>query len=200
MLYWFLYSNKFNGKFIYNIFDTRFLRISSMLVFTLLLLLQLKYSVDASLKELKYPASNSKEFARFINENDQFKNAIIMGEPDVILESIPYYIDNKIYFPREKRFGRRANYTIARNPKLTLNELLDDAKFLHETYDEAPVLILIYKQIDKNTEFTEERNGWGATFELDSCSVRNFLENAILLKSFRGSLTGEDYDVYLFKP
>ena len=200
MLFWLLFSNKFNGRYSFKKIDNQYIRLASMAVFTALLLLQVKYAVDASLTVLKAPVSSNKEFARFINKNPEFKNAIFVGEPEIIMESIPYYIDNKIYFSREKRFGRRANYTTARNPAITLSDIINDARYLNKTHKETPVLILMGWIIDNNTKPDIIYTGFGLhkSFELDSCGLQNFFEHTIFLKSFRGSLTGEDYDVYLF--
>src|SRR5450432_1062446 len=41
--------------------------------------------------DLIYPLSSSRQFADFLKSRPELSNAILIGEPDYLLESMPYY-------------------------------------------------------------------------------------------------------------
>jgi len=200
MLYWISYANNTNGLHVFRPISNKYFFMGSKIIFGLLLLLQFKYGIEASIAEVKYPVSSSKQFAQFINANDQFENAIIIGDMDVVLESIPYYIDNKIYFSRENRFGKRVNLTNVRDSVISFKKLIDDAYYLHNTIiqDSSSVLILLSYDLKNIKMPLNENEKLAEGFK--NIGFETFMNHTTLIKTFRGSLTGEDYDVYLFTP
>ena len=200
MLYWMSYANKLSGKLVFKPFSNKYFLIASKFIFGFLLLLQFIYGVEASVKEVKYPVSSSRQFAEFIRANDQFEDAIILGDIDVVLESIPYYIDNKIYFSRENRFGRRVNLTKVRDSVISFKKIIDDACYLHSAnnQDSSVVLILLSYNLENRELPLQENEKIDEGFK--NVGFETFMRNTTRIKTFRGSLTGEDYDVYLFTP
>jgi hypothetical protein len=49
---------------------------------------------------IKYPESNSKAFGEWIKANPEYRNAILVSEPDYMMESMPYYVSNPVYMWR----------------------------------------------------------------------------------------------------
>lgn len=75
-------------------------------------------------QDLAYPESASRAFGEFLRDHRQYAGAILVGEPDFYLESLPYYADNPIYVPRERRFGDTVHFTRASRSGLGLGELV----------------------------------------------------------------------------
>ena len=78
-----------------------------------------------------YPESSSKSFAQLIQKTPRYHDAILMSEPDYMIESMPYYVPNPVYMPRQHEFHYRVNFDrIRRQQKLTLGELARTADSL----------------------------------------------------------------------
>jgi hypothetical protein len=78
-------------------------------------------------RDLVYPQSASLAFGEFLRTHREYRGAILLGEPDFLLESVPYYADNPIYIAREQRFGDTTRFTRASQARLGLGELLRTA-------------------------------------------------------------------------
>jgi hypothetical protein len=47
-------------------------------------------------RAISHQQSSSKRFGQFISANPKYRDAILVGEPDYVLESMPYYVGNRI--------------------------------------------------------------------------------------------------------
>ena len=87
--------------------------------------------------------SASKVLAQeLLNSHQEFKDAILIGEPDFVLEAIPYYAKNPIYIGREKRFGDTVRFVRNVQLNLSMGELLCTAWRVHREQGK-PVLIIL---------------------------------------------------------
>lgn len=197
MLYWISFSDRIHDQYFFRSNVNPYIIASSKVFLIVLLLLQFKYGAEASLRSVDSAVSSSKQFAKFIKANDEFHNAVIIGDIDVVLESIPYYLDNRIYLSREKRFGRRVNLTIDRQQVISFQELIDDAFYLLSRNDTETILILLSHDLSE-IPFLNNAEYLNDDFKLKGYA--SFVEHTRFLESFKGSLKGEDYDVYQFVP
>lgn len=165
---------------------------------TLLFLMQLSMCYVPLEADIKLPCSSSKAFGDFIKKNDSLKDAIILGEPDYVLESIAYYVDNKIYIAREKRFGKKIKDTTANKRGFSLDELIDEAETLDKTYHK-PVLMLISYDLSPRGPFFLELSQ-GRIFSYDRNSLKRLMSCTTKIESFKKpSISRENYDVFLFR-
>jgi hypothetical protein len=90
-----------------------------------LLLLQLLALPVMAGRALLHPESSSKSLASFIRERPQYRNAVLMAEPDYFMEAMPYYVGNPIFMPRNGEFRNRVSFdkTGLRRRILSLDEL-----------------------------------------------------------------------------
>ena len=164
---------------------------------TLLLITQVFIGFYAVIIETYTDYSSSKKAAMFINSDPQLKEAIIIGEPDYLMESLPYYINNPIYIPREHRFGKTVSWTENNKRNYTLNELLNTAVKLK--YDlKQPILIFIGHKLTLEGPY-EINFSYGKKFYYDRESLERLNKQAIKINSFQKAMTDENYDVYLLK-
>jgi hypothetical protein len=85
-------------------------------------------------------------FTDLMNNHPEWKDAVLIGEPDYIMDTIPYYLDNPIYFPRDGHYRKWVLFTREWRIGMTLEELLDTAARIHAETGK-PVLFLIGTQI-----------------------------------------------------
>ena len=94
-------------------------------------------------RAISHQQSSSRRFGEFIRDNSRYRDAILVGEPDYLLESMPYYVDNRIYMTRQGEFARRVYFGETRRRKdLTLSQLRETALTLSCQY-KVPVLLAI---------------------------------------------------------
>ena len=139
--------------------------------------------------------SSSKSFGNLISGRPEFRKAIIIGEPDYNMESLPYYVDNQIYIAREGRFGKYADWA-AKKRELSLNELLNIAIILKIKYDK-PILLTIGHSLSDHGPF-KIKYSYNKIFTYDSDSLYRFRKQTSKVASFRQAKL-ETYDVFLLK-
>ena len=139
--------------------------------------------------------SSSKSFGNLIRGRSEFEKAIIVGEPDFNIESLPYYVDNQIYMARERRFGKYVDWG-AGKVGLSLNELLKTAIMLKNEYD-RPILLTIGHRLSDQGPY-EIKYSYNSIFTYDSDSLREFRKSTTKVASFRQAKE-ERYDVFLLK-
>ncbi len=76
------------------------------------------------------PYSSSADVAKLLQRRD-LAGAIVMGDPDTMLEPLPYYVQNPIWMLRQQRFGKVVRLTGDARRRLTLDDVLADAQQLH---------------------------------------------------------------------
>ena len=160
-----------------------------------LLVMQVCLAGPAVIKEIfSREYSSSKSFGNLIRGRSEFEKAIIVGEPDHNMESLPYYIDNQIYLAREGRFGKYVVFGAGKK-SLSLNELLKTAIKLKNEYD-RPILLTIGHRLSDQGPYKLEYPYIDFTY--DSDSLREFRKRTTKVASFRQAIR-ETYDVFLLK-
>jgi hypothetical protein len=96
------------------------------------------------LRGIRHAESSSKAYGEFIEKNPQYSNAVLMSEPDYLMESMPYYASNPIFMPRQGEFVDRVYFGLngRRKADLTLGELMTIADGVACT-SRRPVLLAI---------------------------------------------------------
>jgi hypothetical protein len=144
----------------------------------------------------RFPQSRSRDFGNLIKDRPDLKNAIIMADPDYLLEALPYYIDNPIYLMRQRQFGNVVTFTNEALLKLDLDDILNVAKRLHQERGE-PVVILMERRLSADQPATVYPEGYNWTLNVTPDQVRRFLASTKLLVRFGPAKLGETFDVYL---
>lgn len=145
-------------------------------------------------RDLYLEQSSSRSFSRFLQERQDLRDAIILGEPDYYIESLPYYARNVIYIPRESRFGKTVSWSKTAKENLSLHQLLAIGKALHEQ-EKKPVLIALgYFDLDHNSSF-QRHYPYNKTFTWSPEQMNEFHASTNLIARFR-SAGDESYDVY----
>ena len=96
---------------------------------------------ETAWRDIRLEMSSSKAFGEFL-QDPQYRDAILLPEPDYLIESVAYYADNDIYLPREGRFSKTVSWTTDSSALLSMEDLLAKARELQSTYG-RPVLIVL---------------------------------------------------------
>jgi hypothetical protein len=143
------------------------------------------------------PMSSSKALAELLHR--EYRNAILVAEPGYLAESLPFYVRNRIYIPRERRFGTTVMWTTLTRRLLTLSELVDAADQVAKQ-ERRPVLILLghrevlYRPTGARTFPYQKHFRW-------TQADRDHLESSThLVADFASAVSDENYSVYALLP
>ncbi len=164
----------------------------------LLLVLQLPAGLRpvAGLLLGRPPLSRSRDLGRLIASRPDLRDAIIIGEPESVVEALPYYVPNATYMLRQAQFGSVVRFARSVRMELSLSDLLATAQALASQAG-RPVLILMEPPLDPAQPARSMDDGYGRHFTIDPAAVRAFLAATTLLTRFGPAQTDESYGVYL---
>ncbi|WP_184326849.1 hypothetical protein [Rhizobium sp. BK529] len=145
------------------------------------------------------PLSRSKDFGAFMQSRPDLRDAIVIADPDYLVEPLPYYISNRTYLMREQRFGNTVRFTRNARLSLSLADILQTASHLRQS-EGVPVVILLSQRLDQVAAPTSvlESYVWELSFTPEN--IFAFQDATSLLKRF-GPTAGSDetFDAYLLK-
>lgn len=141
------------------------------------------------------PFSRSADAAALLKRPD-LSGAIVMGDPDTMLEPLPYYVDNPIWFLRQQRFGKVVKLSSKARDLLTLTDILSDMEQLHQRTG-RPVVFLSNLKLQDTHEQKFVMMFRDRTL-LRPDDVRRFWSKTRLVAKLRPSASDEEYDVYVY--
>ena len=149
--------------------------------------------------DVAYDYSANRRLAELLRSEPTLAGAIVTGEPDTPLWSLPYYADNRIYLPRQHVFRAWGAAGPERAADYDLQSLLDAARRIHGDCG-CPVVITLGWQLDALGTFA---NFAGTQFEerfaIDGAARAEFRTATTLVARLGPTLTDENYDVYVLR-
>ena len=158
-----------------------------------LLLVHAFLGVHAIQGEITGKLSSVKDLAAYIKTSAP--NAVLVPEPAYIMEAAPYYLDNEMFFVREKKYAKRAAYTFHRLKHLSLEQLLQSAQEL-QLKREKPVLIVLGHINLANRYNHEIEFPFGKVFTWSDNSLAYFNDHTEKVAEFTRSAGPERFEVY----
>jgi hypothetical protein len=143
----------------------------------------------------RIPYSRSAEAAKLLRQ-PSLAGAIVMADPDTMLEPLPYYADNSLWLLRQRRFGRVVRLSRSLRRQLTMDDVLTDAERLHRQTG-RPIVFLSHLELQAKRPAHYVMIYEDQTI-LTPESVDRFLSSTRLLARLRPAGTDEDYDVYVY--
>jgi hypothetical protein len=162
-----------------------------------LIVLQIPRGVYAasSLAVHSKPLSRSRELATFITSQPALHQATLLADPDFMLEAMPYYVPNRLYFLHEQRFGSVVKFTMHARLSVSLADMLAAAQKI-QAETQQPVLMLLTHPIDPAAPAQSYTDGYHWDFSATPQDVRAFLQAAHKVAGFAPAVTDESYEVY----
>jgi hypothetical protein len=142
----------------------------------------------------KMPTSRSRDFGALIEQHPELRTAVVIADPDFLVEPLSYYAPNPVYLMRQQIAGPLVVYTNKARLDLSLDDILKSARDLQRSRG-APVLILLPHDMDEE-EPVVVHEGYNWTYRSTPEQVARFQANTTLLKTFGRALTDETFAVY----
>jgi hypothetical protein len=166
-------------------------------VFLVLLLVQTGRLLSPVHFQIEHiPDSRAADVAALL-KRPELSGAIVMGDPDTMLEPLAYYVSNPIWLLRQQRFGHVVPLSTKGRHELSMADVLADAERLHQRTG-RPILFLSHLQLQDQRE---ERFGhmiFRDATTLRPNEVRSFLSSTRLIAKLWGAGSDEEYDVYVY--
>lgn len=161
-----------------------------------ILLLQAMMAYPALKAEMQSDFSSSKSFSQWIKAQPGGNDFVLMGEPDYLLESMPYYVPNDIYMAREQRFSRMTLLTVKNQKILSLEDFIQAAERLKT--QGKNILLVMGHHLNRTGPF-EIQFSYGKIFKYSPESLNLWEEKTRKVVGFHGALTDENYDVFVLR-
>lgn len=149
-------------------------------------------------QDINREMSSSEAFGEFLSHSPTYHDAIIVPEPAYLAESLPYYVPNLIYLPREGRFRATVSWTTAASHAMTLGDLLSVARDLEAQYDQ-PVLILYGHRARIRPVAYEKTYSYNKVFGWTPEHAEAFKASTMLVADFKDAVNDETYEIYALK-
>ena len=143
-----------------------------------------------------YPFSRVRDLALLL-EREGLTDAIVIANPDYMVEPLSYYADNPTYLMRQQVFGRFVRFSRHVRTELSPDDYLRDARAL-QARTGRPVVILFETRFDPNGRRPFRKvdlHYW--YFSGTPEQVRRFMGATRRLARFGPAISYETYDVYL---
>ena len=149
-----------------------------------------------------HPASSSKALAGVIQATPRLSNAILMSEPDYLMEPLPYYVKNPVYMPRQREYNNRVYFDsgMRRQATISLGSLLASADSIG-CATQRPVLLSIGTRGFRTNPGGMVPGAYhGSVFTWSAGDKAKLTTSARLLGDFNRATTDENYQVFEITP
>jgi hypothetical protein len=119
-----------------------------------------------------------------------------MADPDTMLEPLPYYADNPLWFMRQRTFGHVVRLTRDARKTLTLDDVLADAERLHRQTG-RPIVFLSHLDLNAQQQGRQVMMYDDVT-DVTPDAARRLQSSMRLVARLRPAGTDEDYGVYVY--
>lgn len=145
-----------------------------------------------------HPESSARAYAAFIQSKPAYHNAILMGEPDFMMETMPYYVNNPVYMPRQREFHYRVYWDRGprRQQDMSLGELVNIADSVGCATDRPVLLAIMYRRVVTDTAGSALLAYKPAIFRWDQADRALLMSRAKRVMSF---LNAVDENYYIFE-
>jgi hypothetical protein len=141
--------------------------------------------------------SRSRDAARLIAADPRLVDAVVMADPDDLVEALPYYVRNPLYLPREQRFGDYAVFTRDAQLVLDLDDLLAIARRVRDESG-RPVVVLLAERLERDRPPRDVHENYNWTLSITPDGTARFLDATERLARFGPvCCSPESFDVYL---
>jgi hypothetical protein len=162
--------------------------------FSIFLILQAALAVPQIARDLGGTVSGTPALARLLRSNPDLSRAIVIAEPEPMIEGLPYYSSNPVYLVREGRFMLKVHFTTENRAAVTLDAIQAAGEDLRRTTG-RPVVFALGHTLDRGGPF-EQRTPFGKVFTYSLTSLQDFLDRTEHVGDARGDFGDENFFVY----
>ena len=183
---------KFNLNLKDQNWNTKILSIGNLVVIPIVFFCLVISNFVQCIEDIYHERSSSLSLADYIKSKPEYANSVLMSEPDFYLEPLPYYIPNKLFFPRENRHALYASFSKLNKDTMAMSEIIKHSdSFKMKT--KAPCLILF-----KDFDFTDSSMKKVYFVYLNKTLTWTIQDLSRLkkLKEFNNAVGDENYSLY----
>jgi hypothetical protein len=160
---------------------------------------QVRMAYDELARDTRFDYSASRALAELLRSDPALAGAVVMGEPDMALWSLPYYADNRIYLPREQVFRAWGVFRPERPRAYDLGSLLATARRVRGECG-CPVVVTLGSPLDALGVLTSQPGTYAEERFLVTAAARDeFVATTRHLAQLGPTITDEHYDVYVLR-
>lgn len=160
---------------------------------------QVRMAYDELARDARFDYSANRSFAELLRSDPTLAGAVVMGEPDMPLWSLPYYADNRIYLPREQVFRPWGIFRPERARTYDLGSLLATARRVRGEC-ECPVVVTLGSKLETLGVLTNQPGTYAEERFLVTAAARDEFVAATRHVAYLGpTITDERYDVYVLR-
>ena len=150
--------------------------------------------------EIRLDYSSSKRLAAIIAADPRLDRAIVIGEPETLMQSLPFYRENPVFLPQEGTFRNWIVVTEPRRHDCELGALLATAKELRARHQVPVILVLGWLLDGADRQSAYVGTFFEQTFTMTAAAREEFLRQTELLGRLRAApMTDENYDVFVLR-
>jgi hypothetical protein len=156
----------------------------------------------AARRHLMHPASSSKALGGFIRATPRLSNAILIGEPDFLMEALPYYVPNRVYMPRQHEYAKTVYFANGggHQTDMTLGQLIGSADSIGCVTQARVLLSIGYPDFAARPTGVIRGAYNAAHFTWTAADKARLASRASMLGDFQGATTDENYEVFELPP
>jgi hypothetical protein len=144
--------------------------------------------------DLATECSSSKAFASFLRSRPELRDAIVIGEPDYLIESLPYYTTHRLYSVEEGRMFRWVRFSRGVRDPLTLGQVLDTVDSLGR-HERVPILLALgFSRVMSDTAGSISYR-YGSLFTWTAAEDRRLHAETVPIAAFTRAAGDERYIV-----
>lgn len=153
-------------------------------------------------RDMMHPESSSKAFGALIRQTPRYRDAIIVGEPDYMMEAMPYYAPNRVFMARQGEFHYRVFFDrgIRRKLDLNLGNLIGVADSLSCASGQPVLLAVGYLTLMYHSAGEAHPRYPGTVFRWNAAERARLFTRGKLVAAFAGATTDENYRVFEIAP
>lgn len=171
-------------------------RLAGTTLFLLIMSLQTARLAKPVMQRIEgVPYSRSADVAKLLRRPD-LAGAVVLADPDGMLEALAYYTDNPLWFMRQRSYGKIMRATDSSRVVMTLDQVLDDAELLHRQTG-RPVVYLSQAHLQDQQPERQQVMFHDYTVRTPQ-SVGRLRAAMREIAVLRPAATDEEYDVYVY--
>jgi hypothetical protein len=146
-------------------------------------------------QDFRFERSSSAALGKWFRSHPQYREAIILGEPDYRLEALLYYVPQRIFIPRESRFGAWVQFTKEATPVMSLGHLLEVAQTV-KAREHQDVFIALGFPTQDFEKSSFKKYSYNKVLTWTPFEWQTFRQSTILMAQFWSALEDEKFDLY----
>jgi hypothetical protein len=167
----------------------------------MLFAVQVSAAYDAIRYDQSKRLSGSKWLGQVLEEQPELNRAILIGEPEVRIEAVSYYVDNPVYQMHDNRFAFKVSFDKNPTTEITLDDMLTKARKLHASFH-RPVVMVIGPKLSPTGPFSS-RHLFERVFRYDQTMLARFREATRHIATIRDNIAPivdpEEFDIYVLR-